>query len=538
MDYREKIETYRLAKTSTPEAIAWLEENAPKEKPRWSGEGKARHVVEYLLFRRNDSSLNLALAQYGTYAPVLRKLYRTGDKAMQLGVITNMLVGPSEFFGPETALTQDDIVGLIKGFPRTKDHLKAYFENPHIPREPLEHILGRDEEFSFIDDPTLCHLVSYLSGNKILSEPRDDTYLDGFDEYMYNRLFFALLNLVGKVPTEQYWAHVLTPIVEKVHLPFIPKELTIETINRWNIEKPTEEETLTHNDDDIAADEGEEQPRKRTFDPQLSGSFWLRHALAIRLLRDGHGETSESITPDHDDKAIRLAYFSACRPHEMFGYFVEEKNFEYPNFKYHKEHNEYLNENQRKVIATCNKHFSRDKNDFVEHVIRNENFWRRRQEREFLHTLAWDLAEDPHSSMDVPNTLRAYEARLIKEKPQLFKDDEFVDTTQEASVDDLLRTVIEDIGKINEKLEDTQVSDLLEQQKDLYREIIDETQRRLDSLNRQISNQLEESSVEYFLSSLSQRLSKIEEKIKRPSWAVTVLLIAVAAAIGAWLARQ
>jgi len=538
MDYREKIDAYRLAKASTPEAITWMEENAPGERPRWRGEGKARHVVEYLLFRRNDSSLNLALAQYGTYAPVLRKLYRTGNKATQLAVMTNMLVGPSEFFGPETALTQDDIVGLIKGFPRTKDHLKAYFENPHIPREPLEHILSREEEFAFIDDITLCHLVSYLSGNKILSVPRDDTYLDGFDKYMYNRLFFALLKLVGTVPTEQYWAHVLTPIVEKVHLPFIPNELTIETVNRWNIEKPTEEETLTDNDDDVAADEGEEQLRKRTFDPQLSGSFWLRHALAIRLLRDGHGKTSESITPDHDDKAIRLAYFSACRPHEMFGYFVDEKNFEYPNFKYHKDHDEYLNVDQRKIIDTCNKYFDRDKNDFVEHVIRNENFWRRRQEREFLHTLSWDLAEDPHSSMDVPNTLRAYEARLIKEKPQLFKDDEFVDTTQDASVDDLLRTVIEDIGKINEKLEDTQVGDLLEHQKDLYREIIDETQRRLDSLNRQISNQLEESSVEYFLSSLSQRLLKIEEKIKRPSWAVTVLLIAVAAAISAWLARQ
>ncbi|MGH6662995.1 MAG: hypothetical protein ACREB6_15765, partial [Rhodospirillales bacterium] len=493
MDYREKIEAYRLAKASTPEAIAWLEGNALKERPRWSGEGKARHVVEYLLFRRNDSSLNLALARFGTYAPVLRKLYRTGNKATQLAVMTNILVGPSEFFGPKTALTQDDIVGLIKGFPTSKDHLKAYFENPYIPREPLEHILGREKEFAFIDDLTLYHLVSYLSGNKIISEPRDDTYLDGFDEYMYNRLFFALLKLVGTVPTEQYWAHVLTPIVQKVHLPFIPKELTTETINRWNIEKPIEEETLTDNDDDVENDESEERSKKRAFDPQLSGSFWLRHALAIRLLKDGHGKTAESITPDHKDKAIRLAYFSACRPHEMFGYFVEEKNFEYPNFKYHKEHDEYLNEDQRKVIAICNRFFDRDKNDFVEKVIRNEIFWRRRQEREFLHTLAWDLAEDPHSSMDVPNTLRAYEARLIKEKPQLFKDDEFVDTTQDASVEDLLRTVIEHIEKINEKLEDTQVSDLLEHQKDLYREIIDETQRRLDSLNQRISDQLEES---------------------------------------------
>lgn len=452
MDYREKIEAYRLAKAPTPEAIAWLEKNAPKEKPRWSGGGKARHVAEYLLFRRNDPSLNLALACFGTYAPMLRKLYQAGNKATQLAVMTNMLVGPREFLGPEAALTQDNIVDLIKGFPKTKDHLKAYFENPYIPREPLERILNREKEFAFIDDPTLCHLVSYLSGNKIISEPRNDTYLDGFDEYMYNRLFFVLLNLIGTIPTEQYWAHVLTPIVQKVHLPFIPKELTIETINRWRIEKPNEEKIQTDNDNGIDSGDGEERPRKQTFDPQLSGSFWLRHALAIRFLRDGHGKIAESITPDHEDKAIRLAYFSVCRPHEMFGHFVKEKNFEYPNLKRHKEHDEYLNEGQRKVIDLCKKYFDRDKNDFVENVIRNENFWQRRQEREFLHTLAWDLAEDIHSSMDVPNTLRACEARLIKEKPKLFKDDEFVDATKDASVDDLFRTVIEDIRKIKEKL--------------------------------------------------------------------------------------
>jgi hypothetical protein len=538
MDYRAKIEAYRLANASTPEAIAWLEETTPREMPRWRGESKARHVVEYLLFRRHEPSLDLALARFGTYAPVLRKLCRTGNKATQLAVMTNMLVGPREFLGPETAFTQDDIVGLIQGFPRTKNLLQAYFENPHIPRETLEHILRRDKEFSFIDDITLCHLVSYLPNNKIISEPRDETYLDGFGDYMYNRLFFALLNLVGTVPTEQYWAHVLAPVVQKVHLPFIPKELTTEIINRWKIEKPTNEVGSSRGGENTAADESYEQLKKRAFDPQLSSSFWLRHALAIRFLRDGYGEYVESITPDHGDKAIRLAYFSACRPHDIFGHFIEEKNFEYPNFKYHREYSEYLDDGQRKIIAICNKYFDRDKNDFVDNVIRNENFWQRRQEREFLLTLAWDLAEDPYCSMDVPNTLRAYEARLIKEKPQLFEDDDFIDNTQDAPVDDLLHTIIEDLGKVSEKLEDTQVSDLLEHQKDLYQEIIDETQRRLDSLNRQISNQLEESSVEYFLSSLSQRLSKIEGKIRRPSWALTVLLIAAAAVIGVWLGRQ
>ena len=148
------------------------------------------------------------------------------------------------------------------------------------------------------------------------------------------------------------------------------------------------------------------------------------------------------------------------------------------------------------------------------------------------------MAEDPYSGMDVPNTLRAFEARLIEEKPEYFKDDEVINASAEASVDDLVCTVIERMDQIDEKLEGIQTSDLLDHQKSLYTEIIDETQRRLDTLNQKIHDQLEESSVEYFLSSLSERLQKIEDKIKRPSWSTTLVMVVAGMALGAWLVGQ
>jgi len=508
MDYREKIEATRLANTSSAEAIAWLEKKALKEKPRWTGHGNARHVMEYLLFRRRDVSVNLALARFGTYGPVLRKLYQEGNKVTQLSVLTNAFVGPKEFLGPDAALIEEDINGLIRDFPKTMDHLKAYFENPNIPRRFLENLLNKEELFETIDDTTFCNLVSYLAENEIITKPRDDTYLDGFSEYSYNQLFFALMALVGTVPTEQYWAGILTPIVQKVYLPFLPSEINFDMINRWRIEKPEEKD-----------DEGSGTPKKRRFDPQLSNSFWLRQALAIRFLKDGDSASADAVTPDHEDKPVRLAYYSACKPEAIFDYFVREKDFEYPNFEYLKEHDEYLNDGQRKIVEICKQRFDQDKNEFIEELIGNDNFWRRKQERELLETLAWDLADDPRSSMDLPNILRGLEARLKKEKPEYFKDDEFVDTTEEASVDDLLRTVIERMDKIDEKLEGTQTS-----------------QQRLDDLNQGILEQLYESSAEYGL--LSQRLQKIEEKIRRPSWSITLLLVVAAAVFGAWLSGQ
>jgi hypothetical protein len=86
MNYREKIEASRMAKASAAEAVAWLEDNALAEKPSWTKDLRARQVIEYLLFRRKDPSINLALARFATYAPVLRKLYQTADKATQLTI--------------------------------------------------------------------------------------------------------------------------------------------------------------------------------------------------------------------------------------------------------------------------------------------------------------------------------------------------------------------------------------------------------------------------------------------------------------------
>lgn len=481
MNYRQKIETYRLSKASTTEAVEWLEKRVLTDTDGLVDRSEIYRVIEYIFYRRNEPALNLALARFGTYVPILSKLYRNGENAIQLAVLTNRLVGPRSRFGKRTAITSMDLVSLLKGFPRSKNKLNAYFENPHIPRDTLRDIISRKKDFEFIDNSMLLHIIHWLSSNEIISAPRDDTFMDGWAEHDYESLFFDLLKLTELVPKDQDWASVLSDIIEKLHLPFIPDTLSLEKISEWRL------------------DESDASP-----------SFWLRHALARKMALEGHREKDDAVNADCEDKAVRFAYYSACKPWKLFGNFVNEDGFRYPSFEDIDDIDnidEYLTKNQAKVISTCRKLFALDGNEFIEQLIQNDYFWRRAEERGLLHSLGWHLAEDPHSYMDVPNTLRAVEARRIKETPDFFKDDEYIDINEQAPLEDLIKRALENTN---------------------------ETQRRLDNLGQEISGQLENSSTENSLSYISLRIAKIEELVDRPSW-TPILVIAGFIMLAVWL---
>ena len=143
MNYKEKLEVVQVANAPAADVVKWLEDHALDEEPVWYYEAQGRHVLEYLLFRRKDPSINIALARFGTHLPTLRKLYRSGNKITQIAVLTNTCVGPKSLgLGSERIVGVDDVVELIKNFPRTSDQLAAYLANPHISRDTLEKIVN------------------------------------------------------------------------------------------------------------------------------------------------------------------------------------------------------------------------------------------------------------------------------------------------------------------------------------------------------------------------------------------------------------
>ena len=137
--------------------------------------------------------------------------------------------------------------------------------------------------------------------------------------------------------------------------------------------------------------------------------------------------------------------------------------------------------------------------------------------------------------MDVPNRLRGRQVGLIKDHPEYFKDDEFVEASMEQNVDEMLKTILERIETLQDTLEKSEAGQLLDEQERLHNKIIAETRSRLDALGRRIGEQTKDPAVAPSLSSLPTQIRELNEKIRRPSWSTVFLLILAAAAIGGWL---
>lgn len=164
-------------------------------RPDWES-GNARPVIEFLLYRREAPTLNLALARFGSHIPVLRKIYNLDEKVLQLAVLANPNINPWSLFRDKGPVSENHILDLLRNLPASRDHLEAYFSNANISRDLLEKIFDPDSDkeskFSFVSDDTKLFIVRLITKNKIITKKYDDTYLDGFGEYMHNRLPLAL----------------------------------------------------------------------------------------------------------------------------------------------------------------------------------------------------------------------------------------------------------------------------------------------------------------------------------------------------------
>jgi len=473
MDYKEKLEAYRLIHLDDDQAIKWLEDNRLRERPRGFltiEEDESRKVAEYIWHKRNNPSLNLAIAKYGTHIPTLKRIYNNSSESfywggipnystkikkkenrfLRLAALTNVFVGPKEgliFYKP-AFLSLKDLISILQEYPKSKDLIEAYFNNPHIPRDSLSQIIKREEDFAFISDDLHIYIIYYISQNPIVEKPRDSSYIDGWAEYSHNKLFFDLWGLFSTVPVTESWASVLCEIVGNTHLPFVGEELTVELFNRWQIE-------------DENGDEDEDEDENEDLNP-TSYSFWLRFALAKLIFKEAHDEKREYISPNHEDKAIRLAYYNSCKPTDIFGYGISDEEFYfYPSFDSEELNENNLTETQKSVFNKCRDLFSRDKNNFIEELIKNENFWRRKNERELLRDLASNLSEDKYSTADTLNSWIIMEERMAKDHPEFFKDDVFFEPPREMAEDWKNDQILEKIKSLEEKYDDTTLKELL-----------------------------------------------------------------------------
>lgn len=473
MNHEEKLEVYRQLSQMPEKGIEWL--SSYKHTSSLFTD-RSRQVIEYIIYRRGYPNLVIAIAEYGTYTPILRRLYYSDRKSLKLAVLANANVGPgtSIFSRDRYVFNNDDVLNLITNRGTDIDCFSAYFANPHIPRQTVADIIEKQEPYGSLSSHDLLIIIAALSSNPLLGHKRDETFLDGYDEYSFYRLNRALLRLVEDAPNDQQWASILNRIFENLFVNHLPTNFGFEKLGRWVIEEFAEtdsEETLSLS-------------RARS-----SASFILRENLAAIIWQEEY-RFQEAPNELPSDAAVRLGIYSTCEPYQLFGREVRAEGFCYP---LHREEKHFYADDEvaLSIYKKVDELFDLDGNEFIEALIRNSNFWQREAERNFLEDLAWRKASDPHSSMDMPNLYRGFEYRLREKNPEIFDDEPYFDTTKEMPQQKIIESMYQEITALRKELKDAAEDSLGNDQEALEEGISNLMEKHHSSTRRQLLNEIQ-----------------------------------------------
>lgn len=464
----QRTEIIMVLSLEDERACEWLEANASKGPTRHSDDQKHK-VVSWALARRSSKVVRLTVAKCGSHVPTLQKLFTQGSRSERLAVLSNIAVGPCSSFidRGEFFLPGDMAMGILER-PNSRE-FQVFLNNPYIDRGWLADVLKDWDATHGLTNEGKAKLVRIVSSNPVISESYNDTYIDGFSEYSHNRLNFELVELLQTVPVTVDWAFILSDLLPKLYLPFVP-DFDVDLLERWQ-----------HPDG----------KNERYFDPfdQLR-----RHIVKYLIRRDHRSGAKNQISLDHPDSAVRNGLYSALRPNEFFKGIRLGENFEYPSFAYLGEYE--LTAAEDAVVQICKNCFEADKNDFIESLLENVNFWRRPQERKLLSTLCWDLAEDPVYLMDLPNMYRANEAHYIREHPEWFSDEEVdAEFPEDMPIEPRLDQIRQDISELKLAISELKGSSELDESSRISDVSLGSIQERLSELDELVGRRLEMSLI-------------------------------------------
>lgn len=237
-----------LSSCEPSQARNWFEARNIKINRAFGGIETAEeaHLLEYIVFRRNQPAFDQILALHGTSATVLRRLYQRGNSAIRVSVCAN------------SAAFSGESIGGLHGNERQPYFFRDILERGTLPELQalcqcsnlnnntytnfLDSWIGKPdsrirEEFR-ISDARFLYVLEFLSKNKRISQHRDETeqrhFWDGFAEYEYSSFFDELWKLAEIVPTNDKWGYALYKIYQNlvtVHKPYADID---EVLDRWS----------------------------------------------------------------------------------------------------------------------------------------------------------------------------------------------------------------------------------------------------------------------------------------------------------------
>lgn len=183
------------------EAVDWLKrkrESASKTPLLMRDDNKHQEEILYL---RNDAFIEFGLARYGVNAGVAQRIYERGHLGIRCTLLASFRSGGFDPFG--------DRFLLHASMPTDTQELCALFSNSTLSDSILEKLLERKPPFDSLSDETFESAIIALAKNPRMSTPYDETYLDGYSDYSYHKVFSCAWQLAATVPITPRWASVL-----------------------------------------------------------------------------------------------------------------------------------------------------------------------------------------------------------------------------------------------------------------------------------------------------------------------------------------
>ena len=330
MDRCEKrIEAAFLVQCSSQAAYDWLFSR------RYTGDQgpprlfEAPEILEYLLVRRKDPFIDLAIARFGHSLPMIRRVFKRGNAGTRCAALANLHVGPRTRINRinEGWLQEDEFRKLIRS--GSEAELEALIKNRFLNDDALECLLERKEEFADISEEQYIKMLIWLGKNPRMSAEYDHRILDGWAESSHARVFSLAWELARHLATTKTNARVLYELLKNTALP-VGYDNPEEVLERWRIE---------------------EEPKNGRR--SLAYSYFLRTRLADVLKADDKLLSS-------NDPSARESFYRRFYPWQYK---------DWPTF------------------------IERDGGLAFDAMAENDELWRNAESREVLRDLAWKVPD-------------------------------------------------------------------------------------------------------------------------------------------------
>lgn len=382
------VKEYELMASSPREVFDFYKDRSENnDKYRW--DGLVDEDTDATLWTRGEPLINLAIAQYGSNKEIAKQILKGDSEPLRWALLKNWS-GGRIFDDFPACLFEDD--AALAAFMNTcpKSELVAMFANPGIADSFISDLFEGKKIWNELDEDRQQFIVRSFAQNPRACTERDDSFMDGYAEYSYNKVFAAGWSLCAKVTPSKHWAIVLSELTDKLldeGFPFKDEEI-MEVISRWY-----------PSDEDVAESKYDSEDHYKESSGYLSTWQSVRQNL-VKLIAESskHGNLAEN-----PDIAIRCGYYRYGR----------------------------LNNDQMKAA------FDKDGAAAWQAMCSNARLWTNKEKRQVLHDIAWAADSlDGRSNLDNANQYNAFYDRFKAQYPAMFKDEDDEDFESSAPDDE------------------------------------------------------------------------------------------------------